>query len=435
MKLRKEIYVVLVLCVFTALPSQGVNAEDTTNIAQELRLARLNENPIKLRQLIDQPGNDSIEFDLSKAFLESISASDMASLGGLQNWIQNYPGAPTDMKVFAYERLGYRYMLYNHYAKAAEAFQSAFDLRQDELGSDLHSSLVFAKIAAGVPPVRMSDTGAQGARLPIQTDFARQKRIPVSMSGHISPMIVDTGAEVSVVAQSVAEKSGLQFLKGDVTVGTVTDDVVGQLAVASSMNVGGIIFENVLFLVLPDEMLTFAGGQYFVDGIVGLPVFAKAGQIQWKDNTSQFLLGDTVDLDRGSSAPMFWHDAGMGLEVTYQGSPYPVFFDSGASRSSGTLLFKGILGEKEANDLVTVEGVRTGVGGAKKTTSYKLPEVPFGFVNHVVTLKNVTVAAEKLDEAGGDIAVIGSDVPVAVQSFAIDFKSMKYRVRPNKDIE
>ncbi len=424
-----------VLALSTTAPIVAERLEADQQVSP-LQAARLDENPVALKRLLKGPAADQLEHALSAAFLKSRSHPAATAPQSLEQWTRANPGAPAQAKAFAYKQLGDRYMAATQYEKAANAFRQAQVFANDPSDSDLNDQAVLAELAASVPTIKR--TGAEGASVPLTRDMANLRRASITISGVASPMIIDTGAEISVVAQSVAEKSGMQFLDGEVSVGTTTDNVAGRLAVSNAVSIGGMTFENVLFLVLSDEQLTFANGEYFVDGIIGLPLFTAAGRIGWQDNAARLLLGTAAHPETGTNTPataplywpLYWHDGGLALEVTYGQAAYPAFFDSGASRSSGTLLFKSLLSTQDQTTLVAQTGTRTGVGGTTEATTYILPMGVFGIGGHAITVTDFRVAGETLDEAGGDIGIIGSDILARARFFMVDFTAMTYRMDP-----
>lgn len=346
----------------------------------------------------------------------------------LEQWINTTPNAPAQAKAFAYKQLGDRYMAATQYEKAATAFRQAQVFANDPSDGDLNDQAVLAELAASVPAIKR--TGAKGAGVALTRDMANLRRAAITISGVTSPMIIDTGAEISVAAHSVAKASNMRFLDGEVSVGTTTDTVTGRLAVSNAVSLGGMTFENVLFLVLSDEQLTFANGEYFVDGIIGLPLFTAAGRMAWRNKATRLLLGDAASLQGGTPVQLYWHDGGLALEVTYGQAAYPAFFDSGASRSSGTLLFKSLLSKQDQTTLLAQTGTRTGVGGTTEATNYILPNGVLGIGGHAVQVTDFRIAGETLDEAGGDIGIIGSDILMRTGVFSIDFTRMTYRMAP-----
>ncbi len=419
-------FVAAALLAFASMVPANADDSATERGSLTLQSARMNENPITLKRLLNHPAHDRVEHALSAAFLKSRSLPVAAAPLSLEQWIEAHPDAAPEAKAFAYGQLGDRYMAVTQYKKAAMALRQAQAFSMGPADSDLNDQAVLAELAASVPPIERG--GTAGASVALEQDLAKLRRAPVQIAGVSNPMIVDTGAEISVVAQSVAEKSRMRFLDGEVTVGTTTDNVSGRLAVSNDVNIGGMTFENVLFLVLPDEQLTFADGQYFVDGIIGLPLFTAARRMAWQDGATRLLLGDAAMMESGTSVPLYWHDGGLGLEVTYQQAAFPAFFDSGASRSSGSPLFKSLLSQQDQNTLLAQDDTRTGVGGTKNTRNYILPSAVLGIGGELIPLKDFKIAGEQLDYPGGDIGIIGSDILARARSFSVDFARMTYQM-------
>lgn len=417
---------IVISSVVMLFGNQLAYAQDTRPIDLALQAARLNENPIELKSLLNSSRDCSVEHELSQAFLHSRTLSGIARVEGLENWIKNHPKAPQDMRIFAHQQLGQSYFAQTQYEKAANALQASIDLDPAIATKEMKDAAALSKIAISTPPIRRVGDG--GATVVVHTDIANQKRAEISIADSRIPMIVDTGAEISVIAESGAIKAGMQFLDGSVSVGTVTEDVSGKLALAKVIQIGEMHFENVLFLVLPDEQLTFADGAYFVDGIIGLPVFNAAGRIGWNNHAQELLLGTHVTLNTGQVADALWHTSGMGMRITYNDVAFPAFLDSGASRSSLTVNFLEHIQNSERENLLSFNRTITGVGGAVESSAVKMPSLTLGIGNKPFLFNDIVIATEKRDEAGGDIATLGSDMLTRAQSFKIDFAEMKYEV-------
>ena len=117
-------------------------------------------------------------------------------------------------------------------------------------------------------------------RVEVKKDMAGFSNIPIKINGMEEEFIFDTGANISTIIKSLAVKLKLVFLKGTIKVGSITDKKIdSELAYAELLEIGKITYKNVLFLVLPDDALSFAGGLYTIDGIIGYPVFREMKEI------------------------------------------------------------------------------------------------------------------------------------------------------------
>ncbi|PWG74236.1 hypothetical protein DF186_18940, partial [Enterococcus hirae] len=81
--------------------------------------------------------------------------------------------------------------------------------------------------------------------------------------------------------RSEASRAGLSIREVGLQVATSTGKVVtADVAVADRLRVGGAEFRHVVFLVFPDELLTFPDGTR-ISGLIGLPMIEALGEIRF----------------------------------------------------------------------------------------------------------------------------------------------------------
>ncbi len=86
-------------------------------------------------------------------------------------------------------------------------------------------------------------------------------------------MIFDTGANFSVLQRSVAQKLGLHIIQSGAYVNSSTGvKFRSDIAVADKLSFGGLVVENVVFLVSNDNDLSFPQIKYNINGVIGYPV-------------------------------------------------------------------------------------------------------------------------------------------------------------------
>tara|TARA_R110000868_G_scaffold2384_13_gene17793 strand:- start:1611 stop:2879 length:1269 start_codon:yes stop_codon:yes gene_type:complete len=352
-------------------------------------------------------------------------ASDAEQVGA---WMEEATGLNPDQERQVFEALADRAFLETRYSDAVDALDHVLALTQDEAErAEITRVQAFDRVAGPVPPISVA--GASGASLAVTRDMADQMRIDVGLGGTAPvPMLVDTGAEISVIMDRHARAAGLRFLEGEVQVGTVTEDVTGRLAVADQLDLGGVLVRNVVFLVLPDDELVFADGAYEVDGILGLQVYAAIGRIGWSERSTRLSFGDAIPALDAASARLYRHQDGLGLEVMLGMQPAPAFFDSGASR---TIFRPGLLthlDEAEQARLVQSERTRTGLGGAESIATRQLDTLMLGVGGAELVYIDLTIDPPEEDQPSGDIAAIGNDLIRSADQVTLDFQAMRYRV-------
>lgn len=248
-----------------------------------------------------------------------------------------------------------------------------------------------------------------------ERDMAGLPRVPLTINGQAREYVFDTGANFSVVTESQASELGLRMLGASAGIGSVTQDTTAaHLAVADTLTLGNLTFENVAFLVVPDSSLSFAGGVYRIPGILGFPVISQMERISVSGDTLAWAESQGPVIERDlfvdGLTPRVYGHVGDGPAVQFA-------LDSGANRTG---LRPVVLVEQPA----LAEGSRErtervgSAGGVAEVEATQIPRVSLRFDGVVVELENVSVAEEA---AGGDDihGRLGQDV--LRRGFVMDF--------------
>jgi len=285
---------------------------------------------------------------------------------------------------------------------------------------DLENSSSIIKAGFSLPPQTFEVSG--DTRMETKKDLAGLVNIKVGINGNDEDFIFDTGANFSTVSETFAKKIGLIFLEGKLEVGTATSlKVSSGLAYAASLNIGSFKFKNVLFLVLPDEALSFAGGIYVINGIIGFPVIKEMKEIHLTDREIFIPLKSKT-----SSYSNLALNAFLPLIETYVDSDTLIFsFDTGAKR---TIIYypyykkyKSIIDSKYEPANIKVGGA----GGEETLNGYKINDMIFRISDGKTTLKNVSLLAEQIKEKEEYIeGNLGGDFFNSFKTMIINFEEM-----------
>ncbi len=172
------------------------------------------------------------------------------------------------------------------FGEAAEAMRANFSI-QDETGveADPTAADFFDALSAIGKMIR---SGQVSGSVDLLRDKAGLPRISVNVNGVQDNAIIDTGAAISTVTISMANKMGLRRLGSEVDVaGSTGKSVSAGLAVADRVTVGGSEFVIVPFIVVPDEALSFPQFDYYVTSIIGLPILSRLGHIEFSKTNEQ----------------------------------------------------------------------------------------------------------------------------------------------------
>ncbi len=253
-------------------------------------------------------------------------------------------------------------------------------------------------------------------------DMAGLMNIPVMMNKISTDFIFDTGANFSVVTKSYAEKLKMIILKGKIKVGSVTGEKVdSELAYTEEMQIGNMIFRNVLFLVLPDETLSFAGGLYTIDGIIGLPVIREMKEVHISES-GLFIPKVAAKKEINNLVMDGFIPA---INVVTGNDTLPFTFDTGART---TLLYKPFF-EKFKSEITSkyeMEEIEVGgAGGTKTVKGYKLKDVALSIAGSKAVLDEVSLIKEiMLDNSKYFYGNLGQDYMKQFDVMILNFESM-----------
>src|SRR6185312_6909168 len=138
---------------------------------------------------------------------------------------------------------------------------------------EFHSAHYVAAIADCEKAIAINPTGGDADTLAIVKLLAHQPRprahgsahvpvtpgarVPVKAGKYDGMAVADTGAQISVMMQSVARSAGVKILGASGNVGSTTASVTGQIGLIPEVRIGGAVANDIPVLILPDAQLTF----------------------------------------------------------------------------------------------------------------------------------------------------------------------------------
>ena len=259
----------------------------------------------------------------------------------------------------------------------------------------------------------------RGASL-IRTDKAGH--VPLQIDDSLRNYTFDTGANLSVLMRSEAEALGLRIRPAALSVGSSTGaQVLADLAVAPRVQIGQIDYANVVFLVLPDSMLTFSNG-FRIPGILGFPLIEGMGEIHFRRDGS--LLIPAV---ASSSGPrnVAMEELRPLVQVTYRGQRLACLLDSGAGESQLAAPYY-VTHRAQVESAGVRDSIRLGgAGGERVMPIYRLSHATIGVGDTSVVLRNLRVQATRLDDPKDELdCAIGLDVLRSSSGYTLNFKTM-----------
>ena len=304
------------------------------------------------------------------------------------------------------------------YAKAVPDCEKAIALNAD--GGDANT-LAIAKLVAGEPAPRAYGT----ARLPVTSGAL----VLVKAGGYDGTAIADTGAQISVMMQSVAKAAHVKILGASRDIGSPTGAVSGRIGLIPEVHLGEAVVTNVPVLVLPDAQLTISDGKKSISlpFILSLYALADFGRIAWLDHDKWFALGSAAPASFPDAVPMIWHPTGIAIPLEGPGGRRAAQFDSG---SDGTYLYENgvsLLSDAERATIVSAERKIGAAGGVVKEKVRRIPQASLTIAGQPLVLKNLDIAKEP---GTGEAARLGGDVLQVYSAVVFDFGAMTFSVSP-----
>lgn len=367
------------------------------------------------------------EVRLAHGALAALHRDDDAAMTDLRAAAADATLTP-ELRRRAFIALSGIYMRQSRFAEATDAAAAAEAQAPDpdpKAETDAMQSLEFSRALVSVAPMRVDVSAGE---TPIHRDIARLARADVSINGQTQESVLDTGAGYSTIVESAAQRLGLRMLDAHVTVkSSASDAVPARLGVADTLSFAGGTFHDVVFIVLPDDALSFANGLYRIDAIVGLPVLMQFGRLEFlKAGEGEVLRHERSPHARGADSNLTLDALQPIALVRAQGADHPLrmLIDTGARNTSlsrsATDAFPAL-----ATDAVAQATTVGGAGGTRThADALSIPHITFDVEGVSVTLNDIHV----LNDGEHRHGTIGQDLLRSGGGYVIDFDAMRFEV-------
>lgn len=302
------------------------------------------------------------------------------------------------------------------YATAIPECEKAITLNPK--GGDANT-LAIAKLVAGQP----APSAHGSARVPV----TKGVHVTVKAGAYDGAALADTGAQISVMMQSVAKAAHVKMLGASRDVDSTTSPISGQIGLIPEVRFGNATVENIPVLVLPDAQLTIRSGKETVSlpFILSLYALADFGRIAWLDHDKWLALGSAAPKPFPDAVPMIWHPNGIAVPLEGPGGRRAAQFDSGADVSylyeNGTCL----LSDAERASIIKATRKIGGLGGIVEQEVRRAPLAHLTLAGQPLVLKNINIAPEP---DTGEAARLGEDVLATYAAVVFDFNTMTFSV-------
>ena len=318
------------------------------------------------------------------------------------------------------------------YKQAAEALRDMIELYghllDDFSREALTRDLQRLELLKNIPPqkiIRAKDTMIQ-----FKINERGQITIPVVCNGVNGMFIFDTGANNSVISKSIATRMGIKLIDGSIQVRLATGNYIeAKLGVADNLNIGEILFKNIVFTIVDDEQLSLNN----IHGIIGFNLMNQMKEIRIDFKKGNILFPVTpVKLDLRNlyltgSTPVARLKSGLDT-LLFQ-------LDTGATQSIYTKKYFDAHRERIVNDGQRVATMNRSLGDEINSEGYVLTNVPFEVGNFEMTLPEILVETREypMVKMRNFDGVLGQDVLTHFDEMILNFESMYLTFRKNSD--
>jgi hypothetical protein len=288
---------------------------------------------------------------------------------------------------------------------------------------DLRNDIVFRALLRGVQPQDV--VAPQPFAVRTRRNAINVPETVVDVGADASWWLLDTGANISTITESMARLLGLDLLPGVVTTKGITGaSVPTHIAVIPELRLGAASVRNVVVLVFPDRALYIPQVPFQIRAVLGYPVLEALDRLAvgtdslWVYPNPTAVPNDLSNLFLDELQPL--------VAVTIDDSTRLLHFDSGADRTS--------LGARFCRAYPTrMRGLKArtiqigGAGGTRSYSVYEIDRLPVTIGGTTTTLESVQVFQEDptSDHFFGNLA---GDVAARFGGYTIDFRAMTFRL-------
>ncbi|HMJ67372.1 MAG TPA: retropepsin-like aspartic protease [Cyclobacteriaceae bacterium] len=247
--------------------------------------------------------------------------------------------------------------------------------------------------------------------------------IPVRNSLDSYDFIFDTRASVSTITRTYAEKLKLRIIDApyEESSGITGNTFAAYPAVADSIVIDNLVVRNVIFQVVPDEILSFPSINFRINGIIGFPVIKQWGEVQINKNGTM-----TIPTIRSKSSlhNLAFDESTTVINLRTDLDTLSFHFDSGATSS---LLYSNFLEmfKDHVTSNASIEKTQVGgAGGIKQSEDYVYPIFTVYAGGRKVDLKNVQVLTAPAYPGQKYYGNIGQDLLNQFDEIVLNFDEM-----------
>jgi hypothetical protein len=412
------------LVVILSAPAPASSARPVTDLQ---RLARLYEDGryFELRDaLVPLRDDPSADLEFFRGAVEQVFNRLDAAVPRLRRFLAAEAGPGRTLDKEAGVLLADALIRLGRYREAVDVFQNILarfgPVLDDRERANYRDQAELWSALAGVPP--------QSVEFKADTSIRMTKRcFPVRVDRRDLFFGYDTGANLSVLCQSIADELGLPLYGPEIRVQTVTGQwIKGRITVVPELELGSLVVRNAVFFVLADGLFPSAriGPGVEPRGLIGAPVLV--GMREFTETADGRLLVPADPLRRPLEN-MFFSGFMPVVEAFHRRSRVALCLDTGAAT---TVLFppfyrryRAEIDSRSALRQITLGGL----GNSRTVPVRRVDEFAFRAGGKSLALRWVMVQTrETLPDTRYFHGTLGVDVLPQCSRMTLNFVSMSF---------
>jgi predicted aspartyl protease len=314
------------------------------------------------------------------------------------------------------------------YEQTAESCKRILDNYSDLLGD----ALVFFQDAyrrydalSGVKPLQVDIP--HDTKITTKPDKKGLPLVQVRSPKDTISLIFDTGAGMSCMSKSVAEKLGVKLLADSLIVGGAAGNFeFMSVGVADTLYVGDIVFTNVVFGILEDEKLTFPEHDYVANGALGFPEMKRLPAIKIHKNG----IWEISNNEKKHTSNMMF--SGNAQIVVQANDSLLLWLDTGAVWSEMSVNYYNKHKEQIEKTAKLTTKMVNGIGGSEEFPAYQLQNFPIKIDAITTILPEIPVFIQPIMGVFEYDGTLGQDVISQYDYMLLDFKNMHFSLGNNQ---
>jgi hypothetical protein len=248
--------------------------------------------------------------------------------------------------------------------------------------------------------------------------------VGVMVNGKPGNFMLDTGASLSVIAESRARALGLTVHDDDTF---SMADISGKklpcrVGIAGDLTAGSFRLRNVPFCVLPDDQAGFVADPESAPAILGLPVLMAFGTVRW-DAAGNFEIGFPSRRPKLEDSNICFDSSSLLVEATVARRRLSFVLDTG---NPTTMLFSSFAEDSPPAAVKREKRSFQGLAEASQVEATELHDLHFQLAGKDLALPSVPLLLEPIDsECANCSGNAGMDLLALARRVTLDFGSMR----------